>query len=265
MLASQWLSSLVENRLFMRYYVENNKYDLQIFMDSCRDFYISPDDVPFNLTLVQIFFNFTLVITNTINLQNLHFTDNSVVNLLNMKGLAVSNESLPYVFIDPIYARARIIHLQLAFSSLRFFDRRLKTIDTTCNSFLASYFDLKVENIKNDKVDKNELFRQLEYGAFGNLQSLEFDLTTVFDGPLCPLLFKNSRIALLKFNEMQLNTLVHHLVEFSFLNETFPRAAEIDINFKLPNLEFLSLYRTSLSSKTQRAWKIKTLLVKMSC
>ena len=112
-------------------------------------------------------------------------------------------------------------------SSIKFYNKHLEPIGTSCGSLLANYFDLDLYDFKKGLGNKTDLFERIETGMFSKILRFGIDRDTRLEGPLCPLLFKNSEISNFGIEQFQSNSFFKKYLEFMDLNETFSNAQEI--------------------------------------
>lgn len=200
-------------------------------------------------TIADVSFDNAEYLNETIDLsKQINSADQFVLEVWFLKGFVISKETSPFVLM-PIKENS-LQYIFLDNSILEFYDKKLKKIDYSCESFLASYFDLDIEDIKNNRVNKTQLFEQIESSTFSiRFYNLQITEGLVFTEPLCPLLFKNMALTYWAMNGFQNNRLVHRSLEFSDLKETFGNTSEIDLNCQISSLIFMYIYRGSLSSR----------------
>ena len=201
----------------------------------------------FGLQFVEVNFNSSFVLPYSLYLGNLRLLSDAQVFLIFSKGIVVSRETSPFIR----YGRSGIIS-KTVFSKSRiaFYNRYLAPINTSCDSFLASYFDLELDDIKHGRINKTHLFESIESGPFSNIDNLEFGTDIEFDGPFCPLLFKNSVSEQLTIQGLQSNRLVRSMLEFWDLSHVSGGQGQLNLNATNRVLLITHIYRVGIGSAT---------------
>ena len=145
------------------------------------------------LRSIYIWLDNAAVVNETINFGHQpNFTDLHFY-IENAQGFVVSNNCAPFISFNVYYGYPITVFIE--HSQLQFYDKSQLPINS-CDSYLASYFDLNVDDLVNNRVNKTELFVNLTYSTFTfPINYLVLFQSVKYTHPLCPLAFRHTYIA----------------------------------------------------------------------
>ena len=165
-----------------------------------------------------------------------------------LKGFVISRSALPLALF--FNSADYLVTINLNDSFFRFFDKFKRRLDTSCESFLASYFDLDIDDIIKNRVNKTQLFIEIEHSLFSlNLDILAFMTGVVLDGLICPLLFKNSFLHNFVVIGSQENRLIYRSLEFRDLKDTFGDTETLNLHTDILKYSISNIYRSEFCSR----------------
>ena len=227
----------------------DQKFILQINSMSISD--INRNSVNYSYSLeVDIWFGNNKVWDSTLNLQYIKFNFGGMLSVRCLKGFVISKSTSP-LFIAAYTEEAKDYSFVIMDSQILFYNKNLEPIDSSCDSFLASYFDLNPDDLKQKgKVNKSLLFDQITEILFSvNAKELFIHKDNLIAGPICPLFFKNSQITKLSIAGLQNNRLTTHIFEFSDMKQTFEDGKMRDLDWNVQRLYLSDIYRLSIGPK----------------
>ena len=169
------------------------------------------------------------------------------VYLKGVNGFVVSREAAPILAWN---GNLKLdISLSFQKTKLRFFDQRLDPLDGSCESFLASYFQLNTSDIKSGKLSAKELAKTMVNGLFTAYYRFWYILNDVeYYEPVCPLVFKNLVIEAFLLEGLESNKLVKHTLRFSDMAKIMGNSSEESINCKIHNAIFKGVFRVDIGT-----------------
>ena len=110
-------------------------------------------------------------------------------------GLIVSKEASPIVML-PVSNNLNmntLIVVEFMNSHIKFYDKHHRLLGPTWDSFLASYFDIDIDNIRSGNVNKSRLYEEVLLSPLRiNVYGFLFNESVDHEQTICPLDFKNA-------------------------------------------------------------------------
>ena len=137
-----------------------------------------------------------LVINEAIDLRSQNFSSMFMITFWLTKGFVIANHSQP-IFILPFMGHDAYIAVTFDYGYFKFYNKHLQPLDSSCDSYLASYFDLDIEDLQNGRVNRTLLVSQIDTSFFPPMSRLDFSSNFIPTTKVCPLIFKNAFIGFL--------------------------------------------------------------------
>ena len=215
------VKSIYNTNLALRSQVFNNSEELKFYFDF-------------------LMINQTLDVSYQTNLSDFTLTFEA------LGGFVVSKEASPCVLPPNISEIVKFSN-----TIFKFYDKNLRLLGPTCDSFLASYFDIDIGELLSGKVNKTKLFDELQVSTLSiNFYFVSFEEPVAHEQKICPLAFKHFYTSTLFIASLQSNVLSSHKLEFADLEETFGESASsLDLNCTLSEVWLRRLYRVEINSR----------------
>ena len=168
-----------------------------------------------------------------------------------LKGIVISKDASPIILLPEHLLSKNGRDISFLHSQLKFYTKQFEPIESSCDHFLASYFDLDVADIQNGHINKSGLFEQLIVSPFTfRTNALSFTQSVDYIDPLCPLLLKNAKINMMNIFGLHNSSLTKHKLKFRALNESFGQdAARLDLNCIVNQLNLFDIYRVDIDEE----------------
>ena len=182
----------------------------------------------------HVFFNQSIDILNHTYYLNYTF----VLSFRNFKGFVADRDQFLLMTLRSDS------YITLSTGVFEFYSKRGELLDSSCDSYLMSYYGLRDEEYQ--RSNKIRLFEDYS-GLFSfGLRKFVIKGQVAFGNLVCPLIFKYSYIEALSLIKFENSGLVQNYLGFSNLTESI--GVNVDLNCTVAGLHFFQAYRLKVDA-----------------